>query len=894
MSMKYALTSLVISWISAASLIGCELLPESIPQASAGSSSGAAAGASSGGAGSEVDELQIASPAWQDQIIYFVMTDRFNDGDPGNNDQGAGEYNPKDQSRYSGGDLQGVIDKLDYISGLGATAVWVTPPVANQWVDPLVNYTGYQGYWAENFKEFDKHYGSLGTYKSLSSALHGKGMYLIQDVVVNHTGNFFRYSSYNPSDVTAGFILNTKSLPHTAPTLSPFNLNDVRKAEDRSAAIYHWTPVIADYQDKDQLQSNQLSDLDDLNTENPVVAGALRDAYRYWIKEVGVDAFRLDTALNVPASFYGGFVNSTAADNLGVREYARALHDKKSDFIVFGETFVGAKPYDDSSDKLIDTLIQDSESKPLLSSTLNFPLHVGMQDAFASGHPTAALTFRLNASMKSHKNPYLMVNFLDNHDKARFLTIGTEAGLKQALLFMLTTPGIPAIYYGTEQGFTGQRDAMFKGGVGSGGKDHFDPGAPLYTFIHDLAEIRKKNEVLRRGAPAVLKDSAAGPGVFAYRMSHGAESAFVILNTADQSVLLDNLPTGLPAGTVLRLLKGLTEKDGDAVVSAGGLVSMALGPRAGMVLLATDTTVQVPIPTASVTLDLPATTELTGDTALTGTLTGSTSFKLVVDGALSSAQTVTAKSDGTWQAVMSVDGMTDKTIKHAVVAYIEDKNVLSSTRTFTVNTPFVVVAEVTDPLGDDTGPAGKSYGYPTDATYAPRQMDIAKATLSAVGTQVNIGLQMKAISTVWSPFNDFDHVAFTIYLGVPGQPGLSVMPNQNASVPSGMTWSYEILTSGWLSALYSAEGASATSTGKAISPAAKISVDKPSQTVNLQISGKALGLTTLKGAQIYITTWDYDGGYRPLSPLPEQWKMSGGDGGKDPLIMDDVPVLSIP
>ncbi len=120
------------------------------------------------------------------------------------------------------------------------------------------------------------------------------------------------------------------------------------------------------------------------------------------------------------------------------------------------------------------------------------------------------------------------------------------------------------------------------------------------------------------------------------------------------------------------------------------------------------------------------------------------------------------------------------------------------------------------------------------------------------------------------------------------------MPNQNASVPSEMTWSYAILAGGWFNALYSAEGATANSPGQAASPAAKISVDKASQTVHLQISGKALGLASLKGVQVYVTSWDYDGGYRPLVPAPEQWKLSGGDGAKDPLIMDDVPVITLP
>jgi 1,4-alpha-glucan branching enzyme len=139
--------------------------------------------------------LQVPSPDWRDQVIYFVMTDRFFDGDPANSNQKMGEFDPADNRKYSGGDLAGITAKLDYIKGLGATAVWVTPPVANQWWDPLLQYGGYHGYWGENFLQVDKHLGSLADYQKLSATLHKNGMYLIQDIVPNHTGNFFHLRS---------------------------------------------------------------------------------------------------------------------------------------------------------------------------------------------------------------------------------------------------------------------------------------------------------------------------------------------------------------------------------------------------------------------------------------------------------------------------------------------------------------------------------------------------------------------------------------------------------------------------------------------------------------------------------------------------------------------------
>lgn len=134
-------------------------------------------------------KLHVPSPDWRDQVIYFLMTDRFEDGNPSNNDQGVGLYKPQKESHYSGGDLLGVKKRLDYIQGLGATSVWITPPVANQWWNGT--YGGYHGYWASDFTKVDPHVGTLKDYQRLSDALHRRGMYLVQDIVLNHTGDFF-------------------------------------------------------------------------------------------------------------------------------------------------------------------------------------------------------------------------------------------------------------------------------------------------------------------------------------------------------------------------------------------------------------------------------------------------------------------------------------------------------------------------------------------------------------------------------------------------------------------------------------------------------------------------------------------------------------------------------
>ncbi len=169
---------------------------------------------------------------WADKVLYMIMIDRFNDGDPSNNNQAKVEYDPKDGAKYSGGDLKGIIDKIDYIKGLGVDGIWITPPVANQWWDPWVNYGGYHGYWARDFKKIDEHFGTLDDYKKLAEVLHKNNMYLIQDIVVNHVGNYFRFKNGN-------FELNTGSIPTSAPTQYPFNLNNYNDPEQQKLAIYH-------------------------------------------------------------------------------------------------------------------------------------------------------------------------------------------------------------------------------------------------------------------------------------------------------------------------------------------------------------------------------------------------------------------------------------------------------------------------------------------------------------------------------------------------------------------------------------------------------------------------------------------------------------------------------
>jgi glycosidase len=528
-------------------------------------------------------DLHVPSPDWRDAVIYFVMVDRFADGDPGNNDQGKGEYDPRDHRRFSGGDLRGIQQQLDYIQGLGATAVWITPPVANQWWNPDTQYGGYHGYWATDFSAVDAHYGTLADYQALSRALHGRGMYLVQDIVVNHTANFIRYNKrWKAADPARGFSLITDTQGQHAPTQAPFDRNDALDPAQRKEAIYHWTPDIKDYEVRDQYVNWQLAGLDDLNTENPVVRKAMRSTYGDWVRKVGVDAFRVDTALHVPEGFFEDFMHAEDPDAPGIATVARQTG--REHFIAFGEAFKVDKAFEDTQARRIEAYAgAAADGTPRLDSLLNFSLYGATLDVFGKRQPTAELAWRIDNMMRVHARPHLMPSFVDNHDVDRFLASGDEAALKQALLAIMTLPGIPVIYYGTEQGLDKRRPAMFASGVDAGGRDRYDTQAPLYRYVRDVIALRRGHPVLSRGTPRVLASNAQAPGVLAYAMQHEGRQLLVAFNTSGSPQAL-SLPAGsLAAGAPLHGLFAIDGTAPDLAAESNGGLQTTLAPGAGLV-----------------------------------------------------------------------------------------------------------------------------------------------------------------------------------------------------------------------------------------------------------------------------------------------------------------------
>ena len=816
------------------------------------------------------NELPVA---WEDQIIYFLMIDRFADGDPSNNDQGAGEYDPAQDGLWHGGDLAGIEENLDYLEELGITAVWLTPPVRNQWWNPDSSFTGYHGYWASHFMETDPHYGSLQAYKNLADALHAREMYLIQDVVVNHTGNYFSYgSSYDPANVAD---IETYA---GAPAQAPFDRNDPRNAEHRESGIYHWTPAISNFQDTTEKYRGQMADLDDLNTANPEVRRALIEAFQFWIREVGVDGFRFDTPLYVEHPFWRAFLYEGTGGLEGIELYAAS--QGRPDFYTFGETWVSAAPYREEADQQAAKYL-GTAGQPEMDGILNFPLQQTIQAVFAGGQSTDRLTYRLRVQEEFFPKPIQRLNFLDNHDMPRFRTQASEEATRQALFFIMSIPGVPVLYQGTEQGDLDTRPNLF---------GRLNTNSESFEFIRELAAFRQKQPATRRGKLTVLADHTTLPGLFVYQLASPEDTLFVALNTNDYPILAPDVPI---AGLRNNAVQKAFELGGSQSVALrnGQLSGLRLSAKGGLAFHAGD---RVPAPTASTpTVPRPATPQMvnSGTQLINLPKTEADSSFLLIDGRLDTKVRLSCTT--TCSGTLSLNNLPMGQHRLQRLDYTNNQPLVSVATTFNLDLPVERLAEKNDPQGDDHGPTG-TYRYPAHETF-DRPNDIRSVQIDRQGHNLEVTITMdQPLSTVWNPPNGFDHVHFSLFIDVPGQTGVSVLPNRNATMPGGAHWDVLIQANGWTTQVHTAEEAGATNPGTARTEKPLIKADQETGTVRLRIPAATLGNPeTLEGIQFYLTTWDSagEGGLRPLAPEAASFTY-GGAPADEAKVMDEVWISS--
>ena len=827
--------------------------------------------------------LHVPSPDWRGQVIYMLMIDRFSDGDPGNNDQGYGEYDPSLASHFSGGDLEGVIDRLDYIRSLGATAVWITPPVYNQWWSTPYQAAGWHGYWAVHFQEIDPHFGTLETYKRLSHELHCRGMYLIQDIVANHVGNFFAYDGeYDPDDTARNFYLLEPDSHQPTPVQYPFNQIDRLNPEHVAADIYHWTPPVQDYSDPYQEHYYSLGHVNDINTENPVVIDAFKEIYKYWIDEVGVDAFRMDTVMLVPLAFWNRFLH----DDDGIYAHARDLG--KEHFLTFGEATASSEPYDDFGERKVAAYME-SDGVPGPNSMLGYPLYHEISRVLARGVETASLAYRLERYMELYRDPFTVPNFVDNHDTARFLAAAHAAAFRQALAVIFTIPGIPILYQGTEQGLLESRMAMFAGGLRNP-EGSFDPDSDYFRYVRRLTSLRAETPVLTRGGLEILASESSGPGVLAYRREYEGDAAIVLLNSADHSTLVHRLDVG--AAPLQRLDEVFAEPATDAAITdAEGRLTMRLPPRGIVVLRPDGQTVSLrespSDPDIVVESSVNEGDVFTEDFELAGTVgQGNVPLQLILDGNFDRATDFVADEEGNWRINVPVRDLGEA--PHFLQVYSAETDQLSERINYTTRvTEALLSAEVEDDPDDAYGPTGQ-YVIPQHSE-SGRQREIESVRARAAGRNLELTLTMAEITTPWLPPLGFDNVALTTFFDLPGREGATVLPRLNASAPASMDWDLAHFARGWDSYTFRSTGSDADRPGEKLGVSPRVTTDRDSRTITFFYEGAVLGVDDWAGVQVYVTTWESsaEGDYIDVRPEPSEWFFGGGEPG-DPKIMDDV------
>ena len=845
--------------------------------------------------------LHVASPDWREQVIYMLMIDRFDDGDPSNNDQGHGEYDPSQPSHFSGGDLQGVIDRLDYLRDLGVTAVWTTPIFYNQWWSTPYQATGWHGYWPVHFQRVDPHFGTLADYRRLAHELHCRGMYLIQDTIANHVGNFYAYEGeYDPDDTAAGFHLLEPDSHQPAPAQYPFNQIDRLNPEHHAADIYHWTPPITDFSSLHQEHHHSLGHVGDINTENPEVIAKFKEIYKYWIDEAGVDAFRMDTVSLVPFPFWNQFLR----DDDGIYAHARARG--KEHFLTFGEATAVSDPYDDAGERRVAAYLETGgQLGP--NSMLSYPLYHGINRALARGAPSATLGYRLERHMANYPDPFTMPTFIDNHDTARFLAAGHPAAFRQALALLFTIPGIPIVYQGTEQALPESRMAMFAGGYRNP-QGSFDSGSEHYQYLRRLTALRARHPVFSRGSLEVLASETAGPGVLAFRREYGGESAVVVLNTANHSAMAHRLDIGAaPFQRLEQLFAEALVKPGvkpgvepgaepgaePVVTGADGGLSLRLPPRAVVVLRPVGGSVSAGEQSTAMEMAIEVDSAaieggvFSGDFELTGRVgQANAGLRWIPNGNFDQASEFTADDQGEWRITVPVRDLGESS--QFLQIYSPEANELSGRVNYTTRvTEAALSAAVADDPDDARGPTGQ-YVTPQHPDSA-RQREIEAVSARTAGRNLELTLTMAEITTPWLPPYGFDNVLLTIFFDLPDREGATVLPLLDASVPESMDWDLAHYARGWDSYTYLASGASANRQGDKLGVSPAVRADKDSRAITLFYEGAALGIDDWAGSRIYVTTWSAtaEGDYIDFRPEPADWFFSGGEPG-DPKILDDA------
>ncbi len=454
-------------------------------------------------------QLHPSPEDWRDQFLYFLLVDRFDNGiegippySPGVNN---GVSDPATRSQFQGGTLKGVTRRLDYIRDLGCTTVWLSPILKNRGDGD----TSYHGYGIQDFLEVDPRFGTLADLQELTREAHRRGMYVVLDIVFNHTGDVWAYPNDNHYYYWRGqtFPFGHWREANPAPDLQ--REDGVWPVELQNPEAFRRHGQIRNWSDGREARHGDFLTLKELNLSRPEVLDTLIKIYKYWISVSDVDGFRIDTVKHMEDSAVAIFCNA-------IREYAHTVG--KHRFFLFGEIVDG----DATIQRYLgrNSRIEGSDERfPSLDAALDFPLYFMLEEVVKGFGDPAWLRNRYDAFRKKYSDHgdagRYFVTFVDNHDQMarayrRFMHGNPYP--QQAVLaigYLLTALGVPCVYYGTEQGFDGGgsddayvRECMFGGswgGFGTAGCHFFNPQHEIYRAIAAIAAVRRGQPALRYG-----------------------------------------------------------------------------------------------------------------------------------------------------------------------------------------------------------------------------------------------------------------------------------------------------------------------------------------------------------------------------------------------------------
>lgn len=459
----------------------------------------------------------------QDEIFYFVMPDRFHNaisendnGDP-SRPISYGGLDKSSKWAFHGGDIAGLEAKLDYIEAMGVSAIWMTPILRNKAVQ--ADGFGHHGYWVVDFTEIDPHFGSNDDLKSLIEAAHQRDIKIFFDIITNHTADVIKYKEchgpdgeFLQSEQKGCEFISSQELAK-GKKYTPFLLDsekDVKVPAWLNDPKYYNNRGDSFWQGESAIKGDFVG-LDDIDTSQPEVISGLTEVFKDLITEFRPDGFRIDTVKHVDIEFWQSF-------SPAITEYAKDIG--LPEFFIFGEVFDGNPAG-----------LSKFTTKGKLPSVLDFGFAFNARDVLFENKNISQLSTLFNNDdyyRDGDSSPNDLLNFLGNHDMGRvgfFIeqalpNISEEEKLqlsKVAHALMYFSRGIPVVYYGDEQGFTGDggdvdarenmdpsqvsvyNDNNLIGTNSTTRESNFDTDHPLYQRINELAQIRQAHKGLRQG-----------------------------------------------------------------------------------------------------------------------------------------------------------------------------------------------------------------------------------------------------------------------------------------------------------------------------------------------------------------------------------------------------------